>query len=769
MMDTQKYSKASSILLIVVILLLPAYLLIKTYGVHGEENASVEPQFTGKESCVECHLTEYNDWMGSHHERAMDYATETTVLGDFNNVEFEALGMTHKFFMQDGKFMVNTDGADGTMQDFEIKFVFGVTPLQQYLVEFEGGRLQTLALTWNCLKNEWYHMAAHVYEGQNIEHGNWLHWTNQAQNWNSMCADCHSTNLIKGYDHKTDTYNTTWSEINVSCEACHGPGSEHLAWADLPDYAREDIENYGLVVKTSGIDHVQYVNNCVRCHSRRSSLQDFDHSSESIYDHVIPNLPEHPTWHIDGQIQDEDYVYASFIQSKMYMKEVQCNDCHNVHSGKLLYGTDYNKLCAQCHVSDIYDSPTHHFHKEAGMPGKSVISDSNIEMEVGSGTLCINCHMHGQLYMGVDYRRDHSFRIPRPDMSIKYGTPNACNQCHTNESNEWSEKHITNWFGKSRRFHFAEAFSGAVNENVVAVDQLQDIAKNELYPPSIRGLALQHMGTFFQDSLRTIVDDYTSNLDPTIRLAAIRANQVVEPSDIQRLLPLLNDETKAVRTEAARLLSTVGLDQIPDNYKGIYEKVYKEYENILIYSSDFPIGKFNLANLYYNSGKNELAEEFYIKALKQDEELHFVKLNLAYLYNRIGKNDKASLLFDDYLKHEPNDGQALYSYGLLLSEMQKYDESLETLLKANRAQPDRPRVAHNIAMMYDFKGDKTKAESYLKKEMNLVNDYNGKAELLRFYLTNQMQSKALNHALEMQKEFPNIDELNQVIRQLQGQ
>ncbi len=767
MIDIHKYSRLSNVLIVVAILIMPAYLLIKSYGA-TEEELDTEPQFVGKESCIECHLPEYQDWQGSHHDKAMDEATETSVLGDFDDVEFEAQGMKHRFFMQDGKFMVHTDGADGTMQDFEVKYVFGFTPLQQYLVEFPGGRLQTLALTWDSDKNRWYHMADHVYADQEIDHSNWLHWTNQAQNWNSMCADCHSTNLEKNYDHESDTYNTTWSEINVSCEACHGAGSKHLEWAALPDYAREDIPYYGLVVKTSGVDHVDYVNNCVRCHSRRSSLQDFEHASGSIYDHVVPNLPEDPTWHIDGQIQDEDYVYASFTQSKMYMKEVQCNDCHNVHSGQLLYGTDYNKLCAQCHVPDIYDTPDHHFHKSEGMPGKGLVSESGVQFDVGSGTLCINCHMHGQYYMGVDYRRDHSFRIPRPDLSIKYGVPNACNQCHANESNEWSESYIKQWFGKSRRYHFAEAFTDARNENEAAIDRLNTIAADELYPPSIRGLALQHMGTYFQDSLKSQVDNYISHLDPTIRLAAVRANQIIGPEDIQRALPLLADEVKAVRIDAVRMLMVAGNDQIPANYKVLHDKALVEYREFLEYNADFPVGKFNLANFYYNQGQNEIAEKYYMRALKQDEELHFVKLNLAYCYNKMGKNDKAALLFDDYLKFEPADAGAMYSYGLLLSEMKQYDKSLEMLVRANVNDPDRPRVAHNIAMMYEFKGDKAKTETYLKKELALVNDYNSKAALLQFYLNNQMNSKALPLALQMEKEFPESEDIKQVAKQLRG-
>ncbi|BDD06504.1 tetratricopeptide repeat protein [Aureibacter tunicatorum] len=773
MRNTSKYIQLVRVLGVVASLFLPLYLVVKSNI--GDDHALKKVQkatFTGSKSCIECHQSEYDDWLTSDHYKAMAEATDESVLGDFNNITFEAQGNTHRFFKKDGKFMVHTDGAEGDMEDFEIKYVFGYNPLQQYLVEFPGGRLQTLALTWDTENKRWYHMADHVYADQEINHDDWLHWTNQAQNWNGMCADCHSTNLEKNYNHKTDTYNTTWSEINVSCESCHGPASEHLKWATLPEYAKEDIPNHGLSVKTSGIDHIEFVNNCVRCHSRRASIQDFDHHAKSIYDHVIPNSPEDPTWHIDGQIKEEDYVHASFTQSKMHMKGVQCNDCHNVHSGKLIYGNDekqYNRLCAQCHIPDIYDTPEHHFHKTEGMDGNALTSEAGIKMEVGSGALCVNCHMHGQNYMGVDYRRDHSFRIPRPDLTIKHEVPNACNQCHTEESPQWAESHVTEWYGKRRRFHFADAFSGARNEDETSVERLKNIAGDELYPMNIRSLAIQHLGTYFQDSLKTVVDDYIGHLAPGMRIATLKSNQIQSQEDIHRLLPLLNDETKAVRTETARLLSSIGEHNIPSEYKKNYNNAKDEYEQVLIYNADFPMGKFNLGNFYNNQGKNELAIDYYLKALEQDKKMHFVKLNLAHIYHRLGRNDHAKQQFEDYIYHEPKDAQAIYNYALFLSEMEAYDEALTILEKSYQIDTNIPRVAHNLAMMYDYKGDKKKAEGYLKKEINLMNDFNSKIGLLNFYLSNSKEKQAINMIKEMIKDYPEeAQELKKAFQQLEG-
>ncbi len=764
-MDIKGYKKVVGILGVALVLLFPALLMIDLLLFKPNENLyKTTPEFVGAQNCKECHINEYNDWKGSHHAHAMDYANDSTVLGDFSGRTLDAQGHTYKMYRKNEKFFVYSDGEDGEMHDFEVKYVFGYAPLQQYLVEFDRGRLQTLPVTWDTLAKNWYHMADSAYKDQIIDHNDWLHWTNQAQNWNGMCAECHSTNLAKGYDPEKDSYRTSWSEIDVSCEACHGPGSEHVEWANLPKYSRDDFQNFGLQVKTSNIDNKQYVDLCARCHSRKSTLGDIEYSTQNIYDHSDPTLPDEPAWYVDGQINDEDYVYASFLQSKMYQRGVKCNDCHNVHSGKRLF--EGNKMCLQCHQKDVYDTYSHHHHKNKGMEGKAVVSESGVVFDVGSGTECINCHMHGRYYMGVDYRRDHSFRVPRPDLSIKNGTPNACNQCHTDKSNQWANSQITGWFGKERRFHYAQAFEGAKNGAPEAAVELKEIVGNELYPPNIRSLALQDLGTFFPDSLGGMVDNYLSHLSPSFRLAAIRTMKQPTPQNIDRLLNALTDDTKAVRVEAVQNLVQIGDGYIPDKYKDPYNSALEEYRQVLFYNADFPTGKINLANFYYYQKRYPEAEKYFNLALEQDRELYFVNLNLAYLYNQTGQNEKAEQCFKTYLKREPGDAHALYLFGLLLSEEGKYDESLRTLLEASKIDPKYPRVNHNIAMLYDFMKEKEKAGSYLKKEIEAVGDLNSRLELLQYYLDNNLQQKALSQGEEILKLYPNNEDVKQLMERL---
>ncbi len=752
MKENQKFKRIIRVLIIIAVLVIPVYIIIHTF-VFQEVDEQTEIVYVGGSTCIECHQKEYDDWKGSDHDLAMDEANAETVVGDFSGVDLVRNEKTHKCYKKGEDFFVITDGPEGEMQEYQIKYVFGHYPLQQYLVEFEEGRLQTLALTWNSRDSVWYYMADSVYKGGDVDHTNWLHWSNQSQNWNSMCADCHSTNLKIGYNHKNNTYNTSWSEIDVSCEACHGPASEHLKWAEKPEYLRSGEPKMGLSVQTSNISTEAFVNICARCHSRRASLSDFAPHDESIYNHMIPVLPVEPQFYIDGQIKEEDYVFASFTQSRMYMNDVKCNDCHNMHSGKLIL--EGNALCLQCHQADTYDRPSHHFHKGKGEEGEALISEAGEFFDVGSGTECINCHMHGQNFMGVDYRRDHSFRVPRPDLSIALGSPNACNQCHTKESPAWAQEYIEKWHGSSRPFQYGQAFHQANLGSLNSDEQLMKIIDDELYPLNIRAAAIMYLGQQSDTSVKETIYRALQSIHPLIRIYGIRKLDVQDPEDLEHLFPLLYDETKAVRIETATKLAQVPENYIPAKHKEMLKANSKEYLEVMEFNGDFPTGKYNLGNYYYNRGDNINAEKYYLMALEQDTELHQIKMNLAILYSKIGNSTRAEELLFDYVDAVPDDYSAYYNLGLILAENKKYDEALKYLEIASEQLPNNSRVDFNIAMIYEFGKDIEKTESFLLKAVKKRGDESNYSNLLQFYQRTQQSAKANKIAKEIKAVFDN--------------
>jgi len=650
---------------LVIVLSFPIYYLkversrTPEYGSVGGPAAT----FTGSKKCKDCHQKAYDQWQNSHHDRAMEIADEHTVIGDFNNAVFKIHGITSRFYRKDKKFFVHTRGTDGKMDEFEITHTFGWYPLQQYLVPFPGGRLQCLPIAWDVREKKWYHL----YPKKPLDPKDWLYWTNAGQNWNGMCAECHSTNLKKNYDIKKDAYETTWSDIDVGCEACHGPGSHHVEWAELPDMARPQVANYDLLVKTSGLGSRELVELCAPCHSRRAILGDYTHAEPDLLDSLLPSLLTPELYFPDGQILEEVYIYGSFTQSKMYHRDVRCNDCHDVHSVKPV--KEGNDLCLQCHRAREYDTKAHHFHKQRGEKGEPIRSaEGQVLFDVGTGAECVQCHMPGRHYMGIDYRPDHSFRIPRPDLSVKISTPNACSRCHIDKTSLWSDETITKWYGPGRRQHYGTIIDAGRKRRPEARKDLIRLAVDPLYPVIVRSTALALLTHYPGEDSARAAESALMDDEALIRRTAVES---IHPSDPKKLAKLI---------------------------------------------------RYNLANLYTALNRPEAAIQNYRAAIKIDNLFYAAKVNLAMLYNQRDENDKAEVLLREVTAAHPQLHEIAYSLGLLLSEMKKYDQAAMYLERAAKGMPGRARVHYNLGLLLQYLKRNAEAEAALLKALKLETD-----------------------------------------------
>ena len=671
----------------VIVLSVPAWVIRKGEAESTGQTVEAGATFVGREVCRPCHEAAYSSWRGSDHDLAMDVATPETVRGDFKNAVFTSKGVTSSFFMRDGRFFVNTEGSGGEMGDFEITHTFGHEPLQQYLVPFSGGRLQCLSIAWDSDLGEWFDL----YPDQVIPPDDWLHWTRAAQNWNGMCAECHSTNLLKNFDAASNTYDTTWSEIDVSCEACHGPGSDHVVWAEIQPMARPEIDDYGLVVPTGGTSSKEQVELCAPCHSRRSELGDWDHSTTALLDSHLPSLLEEGLYHADGQILDEVYVWGSFTQSKMYANDVRCTDCHDAHSMKLLF--EGNDLCLQCHRADAYDTSEHHFHKKI------------FEGRPSDGGLCIKCHMPERPYMVIDERADHSLRVPRPDLSQTLGTPNACSQggCHDDRPLSWSVDAFTKWYGQAKKPHYGPTLAAGREGRPEARDALVRLAGDELYPAIVRATALSLLGQYPGEESTRAFAVALADPEPLMRHTAVNSIVAASPEELVELVaPLLFDPMKAVRMQAA-----VQLADVPDQLLKPYQRealadTLAEYRKAMEYSLDFAFAGHNLGNLAARLGDAAEAERYYRMAVSIDDLFYPAKANLAVLLNARGENNEAEALLRSILEAYPEQYDVLYSLGLLLAEMGRYQEAESYLALAAAGMPDHPGAARNLQTIREY-------------------------------------------------------------------
>ncbi len=705
---------------IVIILSIPLYFLKMNFVTQRSGGIQSEPvaTFVGSRRCMDCHKTEYEKWQDSHHDHAMDVANDKTVLGNFNNAAFNSHGYTSRFYRKNGNFFVYTQGPAGKMGEFEITHTFGWYPLQQYLVPFPGGRLQCIPIAWDVKEKRWYHLNP----DEPRDPKDWLYWTNAGQNWNGMCAECHSTNLKKNYNIKTDTYQTTWSDIDVGCEACHGAGSRHVEWAELPDMARPQVENYDLVVKTSGLRSRELVELCAPCHSRRAILGDYTHAEPDLLDSLLPSLLTPELYFPDGQILEEVYVYGSFTQSKMYHRDVRCTDCHDVHSAKPV--KEGNDLCIQCHRPDEYHTKEHHFHKEKGDEGEPIKSaDGRVLFEIGTGAECVQCHMPGRYYMGIDYRPDHSFRIPRPDLSIKLGTPNACNRCHVDKTDKWSDEHITKWYGPGRRRHYGTIIEAGRHRLPEAHEDLTRLALDPLYPIIVRATALSLLSAFPGEESTRAYELALMDEEALIRRTSIEGMRFL---DINRQLalisPLLYDPVKAVRIEAASKLAGEPSRHLDANRRQAFETALEEFVASMEYSGDFAFGRYNLGNLYAELNRIDDADRNYQAAIKIDDLFYPAKVNLAMLYNRLGDNDRAEQLLSEVLSAHPELYDIAYSLGLLLAEKKQYDEAAVYLERAAKGMPERARIHYNLGLLLQYLKRDAESEAALLKALELEKD-----------------------------------------------
>ena len=651
---------------LIIVLSLPLYLWKNSdSSLHPElDQSTADYSFVGSLKCADCHRKEYNNWQDSHHDHAMDIADEKTVLGDFDNVRFSSHGVTSTFYRKEGKFLVHTRGPEGRMAEFVITHTFGWYPLQQYLIPFEGGRLQCLPIAWDVREKRWYDLNP---DGA-IETSDWLYWTNAGQNWNGMCAECHSTNLKKNYDVVGNRYQTTWTDIDVGCEACHGPGSAHVTWAETPDMGRPVAANYNLKVRTSGITSRQLVDLCAPCHSRRAILGDYTHSEPDLLDTMLPSLLTPELYFPDGQILEEVYVYGSFTQSKMYHRDVKCSDCHDVHSAKRI--KEGNGLCLQCHRAGEYDTPDHHFHKMKGEKGDPVKStDGEILFDVGAGAECMQCHMPGRNYMGVDYRSDHGFRIPRPDLSQKINAPNACNRCHTDQTVQWSEEWVGKWYGPGRKTHYGEILEAGRRRDPAVYDTLIGLAADSLYPVIVRATALSLLGAYPGPETTRVCEISLMDDEALIRRTAIENLNNLENQEKARLIgPMLYDPVKAVRIQAASALAGEPSENLEIDQKKLLERTLDEFIASMEYSGDFSFGRFNLGNLYKSLKDDDRAIKNYEAAVRIDTLFYPAKVNLAMMYNELGDQEKAETLFREVLRDIPGLHEISYSLALLLAE-----------------------------------------------------------------------------------------------------
>ena len=708
--------------------------LTNLHATQASDNLNKQSE-SGK--CSSCHEREHSDWHSSHHYLAMLPPTNEAVLGDFSGKSLVVDGINYTFALSTNNEHIVTVGKGNKTESFKVKYTFGAIPLQQYLVEADSGKLQALPVAWDSRpKSEGGQNWFHLMPDEHIAEFDRLDWKGPLFNWNGMCADCHSSGLKRNFDVNTASFNSTFDEINVSCMSCHGDGRKHVEIRNLklnnkaPALDTGELDTLiSLAKPISGVwrfaegaqtaslsstdknlsvaeikqQRQQEIGMCAACHSRRTSLTDGFSPRDKFLDAFEPTLLQAPHYYHDGQIKDEVYVYGSFLQSKMHEKGVTCSDCHNPHS--LETKLPGNLLCATCHDASVFDSTKHHHHKDES-----------------AGAQCVNCHMPETTYMVVDPRRDHSIRIPRPDLTESLGSPNACNGCHSDKSSSWATSKIKSWGGSlPTTKHYGFAFK-ALSENHPDAQNLvtEQLTRKDL-PDLVRASLLSHLGIIQNEwSFNTLVKELNNPSD-LVRLGALKGiNSFPVEYTTAYISPLLESETKVLRTEAARLLSPLqtsnnvsSLNESPQFKSALLELI--EIADINSWRGE---GLINKGILHTQSSDLSQAIKSYQTSIKIDPAFAPAYINLADLYRHQQQQEQSLEILELGLNRIPKDADINHAMGLYWVRQKDYDTALKHLKDAADVAIENPQYQYVYAVALNSTNNSMIALQHILKALN---------------------------------------------------
>ena len=722
--------------------------------------------FVGSDACAGCHQAETALWKGSQHQHAMQHANAASVLGDFEDTGFDYYGVHSRFFKKDSKFFVETDGPDGRLATFEVKYTFGIEPLQQYLIEFPDGRIQALSIAWDSrTKDQGGQRWFHLYPDDEIKHADALHWTKLNQNWNFMCAECHSTGVRKNYDAAGDRFQTSWAEISVGCEACHGKGSRHIDWGRRQrswwPFGKDGDPLKGLATLMNERKGVTWrpdpatgnpqrsiaaaatrseVETCGLCHARRAQLSEDWVPGRPLSDtHLVSTLAR-GLYHADGQMLEEVYNYGSFKQSKMFAAGVTCGDCHEPHSAKLRVSGD--SVCLQCHAADKYEVAAHTHH-------------DNVAPKVG----CASCHMPVHTYMVIDKRHDHSLRIPRPDISVKLGTPNACNNCHADKTAQWAADTIEHWHGPGRSSfqNYAEAFSASWSDRADAAALLALVATNPTTPAIARASALSELHGRVSAANIELARKGLADPDPMVRIGALDMLDGLPGDRIWPIVsPSLSDSSGGVRVRAVSVLASVPTVNQPASDRAAFERAAAEFIAAQRLDADRPEARSTLGSFYTRRGLTREAESEYRAGLRLSPQYAPAAINLADLFRQLGRDGDAESVLRTAIDTSRQDAGLHHALGLTLTRERRAGDALAEFRTATELEPDRSRYAYVYAVALHTSGRLDEATRVLKENLaRHSDDHDTLMALVTFSRDAGDIGTALEYADQLSRIAPN--------------
>jgi tetratricopeptide (TPR) repeat protein len=666
--------------------------------------------YAGSASCRSCHPVEYQRWWSSHHalaERSVD-ARDRPAFDPPRRFD-HGTQHTDLALARDRPRIVALGAGDRTDTMFVAR-VIGVSPLRQFLIPAPGGRWQTLEASYDPARDQWFD----VYGAEDRRPGEWGHWTGRGMNWNSMCATCHNTGLVKGYDAGADTFATRMAEPSVGCEACHGPMADHVGWRTR----HRDTRAADPTARPFSAD--QWLGTCATCHSRRAELTGRFVPGDAYDDHYTLSIVDgSEMFHPDGQVHEEDYEYSAFLGSRMHAAGVGCGDCHEPHSARPR--APGNLLCMRCHDGSrngapVIDPVTHAHHPldpayHAGMPDTAALAGRDPETTAKEGGECVNCHMPQTFYMQRHRRHDHGFTIPDPVLTERFGIPNACNRCHPNRDASWARGAVERWYGarmerptRQRVTILARARGGDPG----VMDSLATRLGSES-ASYWRAVAAAMLGAMLRahpggEGVSAALVGATHDTSPLVRAyVATALDPLADAGDATAhaaLVELARDPARNVRHQAAWALRATLAPGDPAT---------SETRGILDESADEPLGRMRIGAWQLARGAPDSALGSYRVAAEWDTNSAPIRHELAIVLARLGRNDEAVVELLAACRHDPQVAEYPFKLGLAWNEVGRRDLAISSFQHAVRLDPAHARAWYDLGLALDADGRSTDA------------------------------------------------------------
>jgi hypothetical protein len=652
--------------------------------------AAAEPTagYTGSAACQRCHEPEYDSWRHTLHVQMTKPIAEARVLGDFGpgaRLDETGAGRSYVMAARDGKYFITITRTGRSAETFEINYTLGARRFQGYLSRLVDGRIYVLPVFWHNEAERWVDYKEITPIPNDPSH-------DLRQIWNVTCVNCHATNLTRNFDVSTNTFATTWTEMGVGCEACHGPGQAHI---DDPEHLK--------IFTMKKVAPRQIFDTCAYCHGNKNNVFFGFKAGDAYEDYALPflisqpipdNDPQGEFWP-DGRPSRFNRPQALTMTGCFRAGQATCTSCHRIHGNQNNHALkvaidapgggharESDALCTQCHTVAGRGGEAGAVGEalEAGEAARRPTSIPDLAAHThhdpaSQGSRCINCHMSDVNWRLITRRLDHTFQPPVPEMTARYGVPSACTTCHEDRSPEWAAATMDRWYGNGVRRQAVVAMAdtmyraGSGDTNV-----LPDVVRltiDRSHGALIRASAAEFAGQLIAKSPRAepLSSAMTNALigaaaDPEamVRAAAVGALSQLSASGEPRvpsvLAAHLADRSRVVRVSAAEGLLGLGIATL-DGAAGV----------ALAHAQD------------------EWAES--LRTFNDDAADH---TTLGWLEDARGRTGTAVRELNTAIRLDPSSARPHIYLGVVAARAGRYDEALQQFKRAKALAPTYPNV-----------------------------------------------------------------------------